>query len=121
MTRNQHTPSPGARVHVETEVVIDGCLDREWRPAVVIGEEHGLIVVRFADGSEEHVHRDEVTTLTAPVVYTCECPLDPGEERQLYRVTSHEGETVICAYCDTCAELAAVDWNGETAAIEVVS
>ena len=34
-----------------------------------------------------------------------------------YVVTNHEGQAAVCEYCDDCAELAAADWNGETAAI----
>ncbi len=32
----------------------------------------------------------------------------------LYDVTNHDGATTVCAYCDDCAALAKVDWNGET-------
>jgi hypothetical protein len=48
----------------------------------------------------------------------CECELEPGESRKFYTVTGHDDVDVIVAYCDGCAELAAVDWNGETKAIE---
>lgn len=51
--------------------------------------------------------------------YTCECPLDPGEERSTYIVTGHDGSETLCAYCADCAQLAALDWNGETAAIRL--
>ena len=50
--------------------------------------------------------------------YTCECPLDEPEARSRYRVTGHDGTVAICDYCPCCADLATVDWNGETAAIE---
>ena len=32
----------------------------------------------------------------------------------LYDVTNHDDRTCIVAYCDDCAALAKVDWNGET-------
>lgn len=48
------------------------------------------------------------------VDYTCECD---APERRLYVVTDHEGRKSLCAYCDECAALAAIDWNGETASI----
>lgn len=35
-----------------------------------------------------------------------------------YRVTYHDGQSETVEYCDGCAELARMDWNGETAAIE---
>jgi len=51
--------------------------------------------------------------------YVCECP---APERRLYAVTSHtpplsDGQTDVCAYCDDCAALAEIDWNGTTASI----
>lgn len=53
--------------------------------------------------------------------FTCCCAVDWASDvpwtTRPYLVTDHEGQTVICEYCDDCAELAAVDWNGETAAI----
>lgn len=49
--------------------------------------------------------------------YTCECPLEPGETRALYLVRGHDGSAVACSYCEDCAALAAMDWNGETASI----
>jgi len=49
------------------------------------------------------------------VDFTCECPLDPGEPRRLYQVTGHDGDVVLCSYCDDCAQLARDDWTGETA------
>ena len=36
-----------------------------------------------------------------------------------YRVTNHEGQTERIEYCEDCADLGAMDWNGETAKIEV--
>lgn len=36
---------------------------------------------------------------------------------QPYIVTDHEGKEHAVRYCDGCAELAAVNWNGETSAI----
>lgn len=53
--------------------------------------------------------------------FVCDCTLEPGEARGIYLVTDHHGETSVCAYCETCAELAECDWNGETAAIEPVA
>lgn len=53
------------------------------------------------------------------VGYTCEC--DAPEGRRLYSVTGHDGAVTTCAYCEGCAALAAVDWNGETARIAVAS
>ncbi len=47
----------------------------------------------------------------------CECELEPGESRKFYTVTGHDDVDVVCVYCDGCAELAAVDWNGEPKAI----
>ena len=50
--------------------------------------------------------------------YTCECEPSAGQPvRSLYVVTHHDGTTTTCAYCNDCADLAADDWNGETAAI----
>lgn len=55
--------------------------------------------------------------------YTCECEADEGEvlPRAPYRVTGHDGSIVVCCYCQDCADLAAIDWNGETAAIEPIA
>lgn len=52
--------------------------------------------------------------------FTCECVEVDGSEptRASYTVTSHEGARSRVRYCTDCAELAAVDWNGETKAIE---
>lgn len=36
-------------------------------------------------------------------------------------ITHHDGTTSEARYCDDCIDLARVDWNGETAAIEVES
>jgi len=58
-------------------------------------------------------------TATPEPVYTCECG-DADEPRALYVVTGHDGSELVCAYCSCCAELAAIDWNGETAAIRPV-
>lgn len=51
--------------------------------------------------------------------FTCECVNEDGStpDRQRFRVTSHDGLFTICDYCVACAELATMDWNGETAAI----
>ena len=48
------------------------------------------------------------------IAYTCECE---APERTRYIVTDHEGIEHVCDYCDECADLAAIDWNGETAEI----
>lgn len=50
-----------------------------------------------------------------PVIYVCECELEDGEGRALHEIVSHEGVRAIVRYCDGCSELAALDWNGETA------
>ena len=53
--------------------------------------------------------------MTAAVeTFVCECDTP---ERRPYIVTGHDGVDVVCRYCDDCAYLARVDWNGETAAI----
>ena len=54
------------------------------------------------------------------VEYACECvnPDDAPMARKLYTVTGHDGKTCVCSYCDDCADLASMDWNDETAAIE---
>ncbi len=49
-----------------------------------------------------------------PASFVCDCPEDG---RALYLVTGHAGDLCLCAYCEACAELAAVDWNGETRSI----
>lgn len=45
--------------------------------------------------------------------YICEC----GEPVEAYRVTGHDGTESVCHYCAECADLARIDWNGETAVI----
>lgn len=50
--------------------------------------------------------------------YTCECVEREGRAGRLYVVTGHNGNRTICSYCDDCANLARIDWNGETAKIE---
>lgn len=35
-----------------------------------------------------------------------------------YLVTFHDGGSQICVYCTDCADLAKVDYNGETRSIE---
>lgn len=57
---------------------------------------------------------------TATPDFTCECPLYEGETRALYRVTGHDGAEDVCEYCIDCADLARIDWNGETASIEAI-
>lgn len=57
------------------------------------------------------------TGLRAEVEFTCECWT--REERQVYIVTGRDGRETLCAYCSDCARLAAMDWNGETAAIKL--
>lgn len=55
---------------------------------------------------------------------TCECEgPEEGEQlpRALYMVTGHDGSRTVCCYCADCADLAAIDWNGETAAIEPIA
>lgn len=52
------------------------------------------------------------------VEFTCECDIATEQFRRLYLVTGHDGTRTVCSYCDDCAYLAAIDWNGETAAIE---
>jgi hypothetical protein len=53
-----------------------------------------------------------------PGVFVCECA-NPGH-RNLFWVTDHEGRVTTALYCRDCAELARMDWNGETAKIERV-
>ena len=50
--------------------------------------------------------------------YTCDCD---AEERRPYVVIGHDESRTICHYCDQCAELAAVDYNGETKSIAPMS
>lgn len=47
--------------------------------------------------------------------YTCEHDDAP---RALYLVTMHDGGKAVCSYCSGCAELARMDWNGETKSCE---
>ncbi len=49
--------------------------------------------------------------------YACEHDDAPRRE---YRVTDHEGCEWHCTYCDDCANLAKIDWNGETRSCELV-
>ena len=58
-----------------------------------------------------------IGTADRQVDHVCECDTDA---RSLYRVTAHDGSVSRCMYCAACAELAADDWNGETAAIEPI-
>jgi len=51
-------------------------------------------------------------------IYRCECD---SPERQRYLVTHHDGTTELADYCDDCAELASIDWNGTTARISKVT
>ena len=50
----------------------------------------------------------------AATIYACDCeqnlriPLDTA----VYLVTNHDGEVCRVRYCDSCADLAACDWNG---------
>lgn len=53
------------------------------------------------------------------IAYTCDCQTTDPEHR-LYLVTDHHGAVSLVRYCDECAELAQMDWNGETAQIEAV-
>ena len=46
--------------------------------------------------------------------YQCECDTS---DHKIYVVTYHDGTTEIVSYCDDCADLARLDWNGETASI----
>lgn len=49
----------------------------------------------------------------------CDGAVDGGAIAK-YRVQHHDGSTSDVHYCDDCAELARMDWNGETAAIEAL-
>lgn len=54
-------------------------------------------------------------------VFVCPCehvPGYPAPVRARYVVTGYDGQAILCDYCETCAALAAADWNGETAKIE---
>lgn len=51
------------------------------------------------------------------VIYVCECEIEADATRDLFEVTSLEGARVVVRYCAGCAELAAMNWNGETASI----
>jgi hypothetical protein len=50
------------------------------------------------------------------VLETCE-GCEKHSDTKAYNVTSHAGSVALVWYCDDCADLAACDWNGETAAI----
>ena len=62
---------------------------------------------------DDQPHAHAVTAYTS--AYTCECD---APERRRYVVVSHDGAVTECRYCDDCAALARVDWNGETKSIE---
>ncbi|MFW5947079.1 MAG: hypothetical protein ACOCUW_01190 [Gemmatimonadota bacterium] len=47
-------------------------------------------------------------------VYCCECEAPRGR-RRFYAVRDHGGAWSLTRYCDQCAALARVDWNGNTA------
>lgn len=56
--------------------------------------------------------------LQPPVRTRCDgCGKDDAPT-QRYRVTRHDGSTSEASYCEDCAGLARIDWNGETKAIE---
>lgn len=38
----------------------------------------------------------------------------------LFLVTFHDGHSEVVCYCEDCADLARIDWNGETAEIEAI-
>ena len=59
--------------------------------------------------------------MSPEITFTCECELYPNEVRGLYVVTGHDGSQDLCAYCSDCAAMAADDFNGETASIEVAN
>lgn len=95
--KKKKTPKKHKKIGLKVQVSMDGPF-------------HPEVVMRRKKNPSKSPHRK--------VDYTCECPLDPGEKRRLYKVTGHDGSTALCAYCPACAELAAMDWNGETAKIQ---
>jgi hypothetical protein len=52
-------------------------------------------------------------------IYRCSAAESGCDESTIkrYAVTDHEGRVTLVDYCDDCAELGRMDWNGETAAI----
>lgn len=76
---------------------------------------------RYVESSATRAERkrDEAWSPT----YTCECYEADGADspRRDYAVTDHAGMSCICRYCDDCAMLAGIDWNGETATIRPAS
>lgn len=46
--------------------------------------------------------------------YSCDCD---AEGRRAYVVIGHDNSRTVCHYCDDCAALAEIDWNGETKSI----
>lgn len=57
------------------------------------------------------------------IEFTCECVAVDGSDlpRAIYRVVDHNGRACFVRYCECCHELAKMDWNLETASIEVVA
>ncbi len=60
------------------------------------------------------------TSIETREPYTCECERSEGE-RDAFLVTNTDGSKQVCHYCHDCAELAKINWNGTTAAIEVLA
>lgn len=54
--------------------------------------------------------------MTAPICQGC----DAEHPTKPYRITFHNGNRERVDYCAECAELARVDWNGETARIDPI-
>ena len=52
-----------------------------------------------------------------PACEGCEGPRDEPPDLGLYLVRFRDGHSARVWYCDECADLARIDWNGETAGI----
>lgn len=112
-----------AGAHVRTLMCerVSGCPCGSGLPADE--DRYGYVSCDACHGTGREAHRSDVVARCGTAVrqvgptvdYACEC--EERAERRTYVVTSHEGKRTICSYCAECADLAAGDWNGETASI----
>jgi hypothetical protein len=60
--------------------------------------------------------RKAVSALTSLTpTFTCECGMTEGEDRLLHVILGFDGSWSCARYCSACAELARVNYTGETA------
>lgn len=90
------------------EIVLTVPITRECRSCVYVPDSYEV----DAEGKCRYCKDTKIEIVT-----DCDGCDSPQPDLKLYLVTFHDGGEQEVYYCDDCAELARVDWNGETKSI----